>query len=68
MLHHLSSEIRKSPEVGRMTPLIKNLVRLINELQQERGRGLIFVGYSYGGLLVKQVCIRLYVFLVFEWI
>jgi hypothetical protein len=61
---HATSPQLGDPEVARGwsdDPLIKNLVRLTNELQQERGRGLIFVGYSYGGLLVKQVCIRLYI-------
>ena len=55
MFSRISIEIRRTEEVSKRKVLKRKAGQLITTLLQERGRDLIFVGYSYGGLVVKQV-------------
>jgi hypothetical protein len=53
LLHRISTEIRRSEQVNIS---IVSIGPVTNENSlQERTRSLIFVGHSYGGLVVKQV-------------
>jgi hypothetical protein len=62
LLFHVSSEIQKCEKVSRLPSeldqMLFNVHHLSKSKHQESKRRLIFVAFSYGGLVIKQALVR----------